>query len=253
MICPIDNKRGDSPRAFTLVELLLVIAIIAILAALLLPALSSAKSQSQRASCSNNLKQLGLSAQMYMADNEGRLVENTPLGKDTNIWIQGNMKLGTDATNQTLVRQGKLFPYASQMPVYRCPADPSRTNGLPRLRSYSMNGWMGSRYMETNYQADGYRTFVRDTELTAAGPSILWMFIDEHEKSIDDAWFLVTMNDAQPFASYPASRHNQSFGLSFGDGHIETHKLRDPSGDASSQASRTSPDWLNLKQITTIR
>jgi len=223
-----------------------------------LPSLSSAKAKGKQIGCMNNLKQLALGFQMYIADNEGRVLENTPAGKGSNPWVSGNMKYPGDATNQVLIRQSKLFPYANHIGSYHCPADSSKAAASPRVRSYSMNGWMGSRYMENNSRPAGFRTFVRENELAAARPSTLWMLIDEHETSIDDGWFLVTMDDSRPFANYPATRHQHGYGLNFADGHVESKKLRDPGShtldfSVDPQISAKNSDWIQFKQITTVK
>jgi hypothetical protein len=120
-----------------------------------------------------------------------------------------------------------------------------------------MNSWLGSRYLETSQFRSEYRTFVRESELAAAGPALIWLILDEHEASIDDAWFPVTMNDAYPFGSFPATRHDKGYGLNFGDGHAENYKLRDPQsaffGSQGFRFDARNSDWIRLKRCTTVK
>jgi len=241
---------GYCQRAFTLIEILVVIAIIAILAALLLPALSTAQNKSKRIACINHLKQIGLGWTMYAADNDGKVAANVPLPTTTNTWVKGNMMVETDSTNQVFLKQSQLFPYASQIPIYHCPADVSESRFGRRVRSYSMNVWMGSRTMDPMSKSTGYRTFVRENEIAIAGSAHLWVMADEDETTIDDGTFMVTMDDSRPFESLPATRHDRAYDLCFADGHAELYRLQ--SANLGKQQS-TNSDWIRLKQVTTVR
>ncbi|MBC8094248.1 MAG: hypothetical protein H7Y43_00400 [Akkermansiaceae bacterium] len=164
------------------------------------------------------------------------------------------MNVPASATNETLMRSSLLLPYVRSSALFRCPADAVLIGGKPRMRNYSMNGWVGTRHMETFQNQRNFRTFARESE-TSVKASLLWTIADEDAATIDDSFFLVTMDDSQPFASFPGARHRGSYVLSFIDGHVEAWKLLDQSfksGGPQGGGNRNGVDWIRLKQATTV-
>jgi len=260
---------GSHRDAFTLVELLVVIVIIALVAALLLPALSRAKASAKQSGCLGNLRQLEAAFQMYASDNGGYLIQNVlfiPAPEEpfsTNAWVYGDMMNKNDATNVMLIKIGELFPYVPQPATYHCPADLIDGRGPPRVRSYSMNSWIGSKEMEVEEEETPFRIFLKDSDVAAGRPASIWVLMDEHTATLDDGWFEVTMDDSQPFLNLPATRHQNAYGLNFADGHAEIYHLRtavtqiaETQAQAFTQPSYESipagnTDWIKLKGVTT--
>ena len=261
------SKIKSCRRAFTLIELLVVIAIIAILAAMLLPALSSAKAKAQKMSCLNNLKQLGLAWNMYCLDNGGKLPSCAPYHpvaglSNLEAWAIGNAQTlpqdpaygqvdsgVLDPTNASCITRGTLFPYSGSKGIYRCPLDHRTVQGVPYVRSYSMNNWMNgcSPVLWIPGLDPARKVYKRDTDLPA--PSKLFVFVDDDPASVNDALFTVVMDSNWGMHDLPSRLHKTAYPLSFADGHVEAFRFMSQDTQGGVLASGVTPnqDVIQLK------
>jgi len=198
-----------------LIELLVVVAIIAILASILLPTLKRAKDQARTASCINNLRQMGTSVTLYRGDNDEWI---PPLGmynptlnpnvQKINEWpyrLNTYMKISTNL----LERHETRSPFV-------CPADPSSDLYQGTQRFWIGYGWgVRSYYGMNNVLGDnmfggfapGYdfrmRKYVKTPDATA-------LYLDGWDSGINYSFTLVS------------ARHSGLVNILFCDGHTES-------------------------------
>ena len=272
---PIRRVRGG----FTLIELLVVIAIIAILAAMLLPALSRAKTRAIAAACMSNSKQLGLAWLMYAGENNERLAINVDMGQfdgATPSWVTGwrldwtTSSINTNTDNLVNDKFSLLGSYLGvSYKVFACPAAnfvspaQSAAGWDHRVRSVAMDGAVGGGIKFTGEgwtNAASFYVAKKSTDFHTPGPSDCWVFTDEHPDSIDDG-ILYTPNYPYPaLLEVPGCQHGGACGLALADGHSEIHKWR---GQFANQpvtygllrnvaVPRTDPDLLWLVEHTPL-
>jgi len=210
--------------AFTLIELLTVVAVIGILAALLFPAIQGAKETGRCTTCLNNVRALGAGCLLYAVDHDATL-PNPNWGATSDGWLyngRSNAKLGVPfnaaaiaVAGESRYPTGQIWPYVGNVNVYWCPDDnPTAvlwSDRVSQLSTYVMNGAIGGAPVEVGsggnnaYRLADYR-----------GDDILiW---ESSDSSSTNAY-----NDGADPPSEPIpSRHNGCGNVVCIDGHGET-------------------------------
>jgi prepilin-type processing-associated H-X9-DG protein/prepilin-type N-terminal cleavage/methylation domain-containing protein len=211
--------------AFTLVELLVSIAVIAILAAMILPALSQSKQSAWRTQCTSNLRQLGMATESYWDDNKGNcfryILGPTNYGQ---IWWFGWLGPGPEGQRPYDLSLGALHPYINNSRVRICP---SLNCALAQFK-FKADGTVFSYGYNFFLSAAPAKPPVSTTKISHPTERVL--FADAAQVNDFQApaspsnpmleeWYFVDTNNT----SYPNGhfRHNLKANVVFCDGHVE--------------------------------
>jgi prepilin-type N-terminal cleavage/methylation domain-containing protein/prepilin-type processing-associated H-X9-DG protein len=215
------KNRLEHPRVksgFTLIEMLVVIGIIALLAAIMFPVFGRVRENGRRATCSNNMRQLGLAFTQYMTDNGGRFPYAAPYqswarpdswvsggtgdvptnGKNLVTYSKPDKSFNYVDGNEAYPEKGAIYSYVREASTYVCPSD---TDGNKKRLSYSMNcalSFMGS--------------------VRVKQPSEIVMLIDEG-RSLNDGYFWASGDSNSTDAL--TLKHLDGGNLLFVDGHVK--------------------------------
>ena len=208
------NPRGSAMssarprhRAFTLLELLVVIAVIAILASMLLPELSKAKQRAQMIKCLSNLHQVGIAMNFYLDDNrdmfpptqvsqyDSTVAANSPADYVHANFLGGNDPLPEFKAGIPPATNRLLNPYVPAGEAWHCPADRGIQNFKPTCfgavgNDYRFNGYLFGDYENAHVAEDPVYNLGLKKEAWPPDPS---RFILMHEHAAYP-WFANTPN-----------------------------------------------------------
>ncbi|MCS6777665.1 MAG: prepilin-type N-terminal cleavage/methylation domain-containing protein [Chloroherpetonaceae bacterium] len=213
-------------RAFTLIELLVVIAIIAILAAILFPVFAQAREQARQATCTSNVRQIGMGVRMYVQDYD----ETFPIfyAYNTRDPITGARAWAGDPPHKGV--ELLIFPYIKNQGIFRCPndvggpgvADPDY--GCPGRNSYHACYGSSYRFSSGSFSIVANESSQNNFLFTESRPVTDASFVAPAETRImrDEMmpWF-GTMERYGYLPTWYRQWHVRGGGVVFADGHAK--------------------------------
>ncbi len=212
----LSSRRYSILSAFTLVELLVTVAILVILTALLFPTINSSIARAKSAQCATNLQQLGLAFTLYSAENNNTLPASYVLGNnapDNNWWYPISKYTGATPMAYNWTTDPNSVMACSMRPPFHCPTVKNSDPGFP------FNAWISYKMnFQFRYQTTENASFVTTGVSRSRIPSPSKVLLLS-EGRVTPEFFDYKTNDIPYGLQYP---HGGKLNALFLDGHVES-------------------------------